>query len=93
MKELAERMQLTAGAVTQVVASLERQGLVERVRDPEDGRGVIVRPTLASNEGYERSRDRLAEMERRWSEMVGPRRWATFRAVLFTLAEALEDEG
>ncbi|HEY7282181.1 MAG TPA: MarR family transcriptional regulator [Actinomycetota bacterium] len=90
MKDLADRMQLTQGAVTQLVAALERRGLVERVRDLDDGRGVIVRPTLASNRGYEASRDRLAEMEQRWRTLVGPRRWATFRAVLEELADAVE---
>jgi DNA-binding MarR family transcriptional regulator len=87
MGELADRMQLTPGAVSQLVAHLERLGLAERVPDPSDGRGVIVRPTRAANAGYEASRRRLAELEQEWRSLVGPRRWQTFRSVLDELAQ------
>src|SRR4051812_29573542 len=56
MSALAERMQLTQGAITQLVTHLEKHGLVERLPDPTDGRAVIVRPTAAAELGYERSR-------------------------------------
>ncbi len=82
MGVLAERLELTNGAVTQLVDHLERLGLVERLRDSDDGRAVIVRPTAAANEGYETARRCLAEIEDEWATRVGPRRWATFTAVL-----------
>jgi DNA-binding MarR family transcriptional regulator len=43
---LAERTQLTTGAVTGMIDRLERHGLVRRVRDPHDRRKVIVEPNL-----------------------------------------------
>jgi DNA-binding MarR family transcriptional regulator len=86
MNELADRLQLTPGAVTQLVDQLERLGLVERIRDPDDGRAVRVLPTAAAEAGYEAGRRLLADREAAWEAHVGPRRWATFRAVLAEIA-------
>ena len=86
MSELAGLMQVTRGAATQIVSYLERHGYLERVRDPSDGRGVIVRPTAAAERGYELARARLAELEDSWRRRVGQERWDTFRGVLDELA-------
>jgi MarR family transcriptional regulator, organic hydroperoxide resistance regulator len=40
--QLAVRLSLTTGAVTSVIDRLENLGFVERTRDPEDKRRVIV---------------------------------------------------
>ena len=86
MSELAELMQVTKGAATQLVSHLERHGYLERVRHPSDGRGVIVRPTPAAERGYEVARERLADVEAAWRSRVGHARWETFRAVLHEIA-------
>ena len=90
MGELAERMQLTRGAVTQLVSYLEAHGFLERVPDPDDGRAVLVRPTGAANRGYELGRARLAELEASWEEQIGEDRWRTFKAVLEEVAWSQE---
>jgi DNA-binding MarR family transcriptional regulator len=90
MSELAERMQLTKGAVTQLVGYLEAHGYLERVSDPADGRAVLVRPTEAANRGYELGRARLAELEASWEERVGEDRWRTFKTVLEEVARLQE---
>lgn len=92
MSDLAEQMQLTPGAATQLISHLERLGLVERLPDPSDGRGVIVRPTPAANEGFEAARARLGELESEWERRVGPRRWRTFTEVLSEIVDLLEAE-
>jgi DNA-binding MarR family transcriptional regulator len=43
--ELARAVDLSPAAVTSVIDRLERMGFVERTRDPEDRRRVIVQPT------------------------------------------------
>jgi DNA-binding MarR family transcriptional regulator len=86
MSELAERMQVTKGAATQLVAHLERHGYLQRIRHPSDGRGVIVRPTAAAERGYELARKRLTDLEAAWRRRVGTERWETFRAVLDEIA-------
>lgn len=93
MSELAAWLQVTPGAVSQVVGQLERMGLVERVPDPDDGRGVIVRPTDAAEAGYEAGRRLLSALQREWSDLVGRRRWATFERVLWEIAEYEERRG
>jgi DNA-binding MarR family transcriptional regulator len=45
MGELSKRMMVTGGNVTGIVDQLEREGLVERVPDPQDGRAAMVRLT------------------------------------------------
>lgn len=42
MNELAKRLQVTKGAVTQLIVRLEEKKLVERKDNPNDSRSVIV---------------------------------------------------
>jgi DNA-binding MarR family transcriptional regulator len=91
MSVLADRMQLTPGAVTQLVSHLERVGVVRRFRDPTDGRAVIVVPTEAAERGYEACRTRLAEFEKKWRRLVGAKRWQVFHSVLEQIAASLEE--
>jgi DNA-binding MarR family transcriptional regulator len=42
---LADRLTLDGSTVTRQVTALERDGLVERHRDPRDGRGTVIEPT------------------------------------------------
>ena len=51
--ELAELEGLAQPTMTQLVQQLERQGLVERGRRPEDGRVVVVSATAAGVAAYE----------------------------------------
>ena len=45
MGELAERAVLSSSRISRVVSELVSEGLVERITDPTDGRGVIVKLT------------------------------------------------
>ncbi len=47
LKEIAEKFQITPGAVSQTVDTLVREGLVERVVSTEDRRAVCIRLTEA----------------------------------------------
>jgi DNA-binding MarR family transcriptional regulator len=52
MGELSKRMMVTGGNVTGIAAQLEREQLVERVSDPQDGRAFVVRLTPAGRAAF-----------------------------------------
>jgi DNA-binding MarR family transcriptional regulator len=56
--ELAERERIKRPTVTRIVANLEAAGLVERVKDPEDGRASILTATPAASALLRRLRAR-----------------------------------
>src|SRR5919198_3956311 len=82
MSELADRLQMTKAAVTQLATHLERLGLVERVADPSDGRAVLVQPTPASAHGYRVGRLIVEEIEQAWRQCLGDRRFQEFVVML-----------
>ncbi len=63
--DLAERLLITQGGVTRLLAGLEREGLVERVPCADDGRVVYAHLTAAGHRRLEAARrDHLVEVER-----------------------------
>ncbi len=48
--ELAESLLLTTGGMTVRLSRLQRAGLIERLPNPRDGRGVLVRLTATGKE-------------------------------------------
>ena len=86
MGELAARLRITPGAVTQLVTQLETAGLLRREPHPSDGRGVTVRPTERALRGYAIARDWTIELYDSWQSLVGDRRWSVFLEVLSAIA-------
>jgi DNA-binding MarR family transcriptional regulator len=60
---LARRMDLSSGAMTNRLDRLEEAGLVRRVPDPDDRRGVLVELTDAGQAAWEQSVSAQAEKE------------------------------
>src|SRR5258707_1355673 len=56
--ELAELERIKRPTATRIIGHLEDAGLVERVRDPEDGRGSILSATPAGRAHLKRLRAR-----------------------------------
>jgi DNA-binding MarR family transcriptional regulator len=56
--ELAERERIKRPTATRIVGHLEEAGLVERIKDPEDGRGAILSVTPAGRAHLRRLRAR-----------------------------------
>jgi DNA-binding MarR family transcriptional regulator len=84
--ELAECERIKRPTVTRIVRHLEVAGLVERVRDPEDGRASILSVTSEGREHLKRLRARkTAYLARRLSAMD-----AEDRRTLEKAAELLE---
>jgi DNA-binding MarR family transcriptional regulator len=64
LSELAAAEQVTLPTMSKLVASLEKDGLVRRERDPGDGRVVRLHATARARRIAERGRERrLAELE------------------------------
>jgi DNA-binding MarR family transcriptional regulator len=61
--KLAKRAELSTGAMTNRLDRLEQAGLVRRLPDPEDRRGVLVELTKAGHEGWEKALGAQAEKE------------------------------
>ena len=88
--ELARSADLSSGAMTNRLDQLERAGLVERIRDPADGRGVLVELTP---EGLRLHREAIgvqAEKEALLGEALTEREKRSWRALLRRLLLTLE---
>ena len=82
MGELARRSRLSKPTMTTMVRLLERDGLVQRERDPEDGRATRILLTEKARRFEpvaERTLDELGALAR---ERLGGRRLATVKRAL-----------
>jgi DNA-binding MarR family transcriptional regulator len=87
MGEIARRSRLTKQTITTLVRLCERDGLVERTPDPQDGRATIVALTARARR-FEPAAERvLGRLEREVATLFGPRKRATLRSALADLAE------
>jgi DNA-binding MarR family transcriptional regulator len=91
--ELAARERIQRPTVTRVVARLEESGLVQRTRDPQDGRSSLVALSPAGRELLARGRTRKnAYLARRLRELDAEER-ATLQRAAAILERLLEQEG
>jgi DNA-binding MarR family transcriptional regulator len=91
--ELAVRERIQRPTVTRIVARLEESGLVQRTRDPHDGRSSLVALTPAGRELLARGRTRKdAYLARRLRELDAEER-ATLQRAAAILERLLEEEG
>jgi DNA-binding MarR family transcriptional regulator len=90
--ELAEIERVQPPTITAAVGRLEGEGLVERQRDPEDGRVARVHVTPAGRKLLKETRSRKsAYLERRISELPARDR-ATLERAAAILERLLEDQ-
>jgi len=83
--DLADVLGVSRQAVAQVVALLERDGYVERLADPGDGRAKLVCLTRRGRQALRVLRATSLALEREWEAELGPVRLAAFREVLLKL--------
>ncbi len=85
--EIARRARLTKQTITTLVRLCERDGLVERRPDPQDGRATRVRLTPRAR-SFEPVAERvLGALEQEVVALFGPRQRATLRTTLAGVAE------
>jgi DNA-binding MarR family transcriptional regulator len=95
MTELTRTEQVSQPGITQLVSRLERDGLVERRPDPDDGRAVLVHITEAGGRIVRsRREDRMRHLAPLVERLTGEQRRALADAlpVLTRLAELGRDE-
>ncbi len=89
--DLAERVGMTKQALGEFANDLERQGLLETVRDPADRRVRILRPTRRGRQAVAAAEALIAEIEGEWRERLGPRKWGQLRRLLRQAHETRSD--
>jgi DNA-binding MarR family transcriptional regulator len=87
--QLAERSGITKQSVNDLLGHLERQGYLDRVPDPADGRARVIRLTSRGRQLEQRIYGEAGAAERRIAETLGPRRFAQLKSSLELLAEQL----
>lgn len=69
--DIAVRLELSEPAVTQMVARLQREGLIERTRDESDRRRWRLKVTADGLAKAERARDAFEAVNARLEKMMG----------------------
>jgi DNA-binding MarR family transcriptional regulator len=87
LTDLAEQAQVTKQTASLLVAALEREGLVERVPDPADGRARLIRFTSRGQQAALRARDVVMGVEQQWTEHLGAELADRLREALEKLRE------
>lgn len=88
LKDLLQRVVLSQPGLSRKVARLEDEGLVARLSDPADGRGVLVSITPAGRRALRRaSKVHIAGIEREFTSMIGAGEAALLAKVFERLAE------
>ena len=87
LTDLAERAGTTKQAMGQLVDDLERQGYVERVPDPDDGRAKIVRLTRQGASFMDDAAEVVADIWRDYASLLGERELALLQNRLGSLLE------
>jgi DNA-binding MarR family transcriptional regulator len=90
LTDLAARAQLSLAATSELVNDLQHLGYLERRPDPSDGRAKLIYPTARGRRALDDAGDRVAEIERHWSAVLGDARFDTTCRSLQGLIDRLD---
>jgi DNA-binding MarR family transcriptional regulator len=85
---LADRAGMSKQAMNQLLRSLEGLGYLVRSDAPAESRARIVRFTKRGRAAYATVHDILRNIEREWSTVLGPERFAELKALLLVVWES-----
>jgi DNA-binding MarR family transcriptional regulator len=89
--ELAKRSDLSSGAMTNRLDQLEEEGLVRRLRDPDDRRGVLVELTEKGRKRHQEAIGVQAKKEALLAEALSERDMEQLNALLRRVMLTLEE--
>jgi DNA-binding MarR family transcriptional regulator len=89
--ELARRADLTSGAMTSRLDALEKEGLVNRLRDPADRRSVLVELTEKGRRKHQQAMGIQAQKEALLAEALTDREKEQLNGLLRRVMLTLED--
>ena len=90
LTDLAESAQVTKQTASLLVAALEREGFVERVPDPQDGRARLIRLTERGHSASRQAMQAVMGVEREWTEHLGEELAGRLREALVRLREVTD---
>ncbi len=85
---LAERAGMSKQAMNQLLRSLEHLGYIVRSDAPGARRARLIHLTRRGRVAYSRIHDILRQIEREWSDELGPRSFAQLKQLLFRIWES-----
>jgi DNA-binding MarR family transcriptional regulator len=88
LTELADRAQLSLAATSELVNDLADLGYLTRRPDPADGRAKLIDLTGRGTELMGYAGDHVADIERRWAALAGPK---NFTKMCTTMQRLLDD--
>jgi DNA-binding MarR family transcriptional regulator len=92
LTELASRAQLSLAATSELVNDLAALGYLARRPDPQDGRAKLIELTNRGRQLLADAGDRVADIEARWSELVGATDFAQICATMQRLLDTLDPD-
>ena len=85
---IAERAGMSKQAMNQLLRSLEGLDYLVRSDAPDEGRARVVRFTRRGRAAYAKIHDVLRDIEREWSTVLGPKRFAELKRLLLRVWES-----
>jgi DNA-binding MarR family transcriptional regulator len=92
LTELADRAQLSLAATSELVNDLAEMGYLTRRPDPADGRAKLIDLTKRGIDAMAAAGYRVADIERRWSKLVGAKDFAQMCRTMQRLLDELDPE-
>ncbi|MEU8763725.1 MarR family transcriptional regulator [Streptomyces sp. NPDC048659] len=89
-RTLGERVTLDRSTIAEVVGRLTRRGLLDKVRDPDDGRRSLLRLTEDGERTHRKLTVRTARMNQVFLAPLSPEEQADFLSLLRRVSDAAE---
>ncbi|MFF7333115.1 MarR family transcriptional regulator [Streptomyces sp. NPDC008150] len=89
-RTVGERVGLDRSTIAEVISRLGRRGLLDKVRDPDDGRRFLLRPTDEGSRAHRRLSVRTARMNQVFLAPLSAAEQSQFLDLLRRVSDAAE---